>query len=98
MIDEDFEEEDPDGVNSTFFSGETEEIAKQLIDTKHLVELWEIAQKNDELKKKNCRKLLQKLEELAEKGNQYEREKQYESSDAGMDGGVEPDTRTSTVL
>ncbi len=33
MIDEDFEEEDPDGVNSTFFSGETEEIAKQLIDT-----------------------------------------------------------------
>lgn len=66
MIDEDFEEEDPDGVNSTFFSGETEEIAKQLIDTKHLVELWEIAQKNDELKKKNCRKLLQKLEELAD--------------------------------
>ena len=66
MIDEDFEEEDPDGVNSTFFSGETEEIAKQLIDAKHLVELWEIAQKNDELKKKNCRKLLQKLEELAD--------------------------------
>lgn len=66
MSDEDFEEEDPDGVNSTFFSGETEEIAKQLIDAKHLVELWKIAQKNDELKKKDCRKLLQKLEELAD--------------------------------
>ena len=55
-----FEEEDPDGVNSTFFSGETEEIAKQLIDTKHLVELWEIAQKNDELKKKELQKATSK--------------------------------------
>ena len=41
--------------------GETEEIAKQLIDTsKHLVELWEIAQKNDELKEKELQKATSK--------------------------------------
>lgn len=66
MSDEAFEKEDPDRVDCAFFYGETEEIVKQLMDAKHLFELWEIAQENDDLKKKDCRKLVQKLEELAD--------------------------------
>lgn len=74
MSDEACEEEDSDRVDCAFFYGETEEIVKQLMDAKHLFELWEIAQKiaqeiaqeSDELKKKNCRKLVQKLEDLAD--------------------------------
>lgn len=66
MSDEAFEEEDSDRVDCSFFYGDTEEIVKQLMDAKHLFELWEIAQESDELKKKDCRKLVQKLEELAD--------------------------------
>lgn len=64
MIDEDFEEEDPDRVNSTFFYGETEEIVKQLMGTNNLAELWKLAREAEDLEKKDRKKLLQKLKEV----------------------------------
>lgn len=64
MSDEAFEEEDPDRVNSTFFSGETEEVVKQLMGTNNLAELWKVAKGAEDLKEKDRRKWLQKLKEV----------------------------------
>lgn len=56
---------DTDRVESMFFYSETEEVVKQLMDSKDLAELWKLAQEVGDLEEKNSKKVYQKLRELS---------------------------------
>lgn len=67
---------DTDRVDSTFFYSETEEVVKQLMDTKDLAELWKRAQEAGDLEEKDNRKVYQKLRELSASGVEREDKEQ----------------------